>query len=177
MQGAPGHFPEPGSTPRGKGSAAGPDGSRVPPVADLEVPSNEGAPASPPDVGGGHPSILTPKVMPVIDRRIAFAGAVLGFGLGLALGLKLASGMPKAVAVEVPTRTPCRNCADRARREEATRLAAKDNGAPVIAVDADDPLPDEPRPVVFSPLTDAPADMVAAAHVPTDANLPPDQTE
>ena len=139
-------------------------------------------PAKDLDTEVGHPSdahrgsgVSARLAVPAqIDRRIALAGAVFGFGIGLALGLKLASGMPKAIEVPVPSRVPCRNCADRERRAEAARLAAKDNGAPVIAVDADDPLPDEPRPVVFSPLAGAPADMVEAAHVDTPGYLPPD---
>jgi|HubBroStandDraft_6_1064221.scaffolds.fasta_scaffold80803_5 hypothetical protein len=179
-QGAPDHFPGPGTPRPRKGSGGRGEGLESDPVADSpEVPTSS---SKPPEVvvpGGepGHTSLPKQLTTGTVDRRIAVAGAVLGFGIGLALGLKLASGMPKAIEVPVPSRVPCRNCQDRERRAQAAAAQAKANGAPVIPVESDDPLPDEPRPVVFSPLAGAPADMVAAAHVPTDANLPPDQTE
>ena len=146
--------------------ADSPDGARS---------SMPAKPAAQPPVEPATPSPLARLTMPTIDRRIAIAGAVLGFGIGLALGLKIAQGMPKAIEVPVPTRTPCRSCAERERRAEAAAREAKANGAPVIPVVGDDPLPDEPRPVVFSPLEGAPSDMVVAAHVPTNADLPLDQ--
>ena len=149
-------------------------------MADSPEGSRSSTPAKPeaqPAVEPATPSPLTRLTGPgpTIDRRIAIAGAVLGFGIGLALGLKIAQGMPKAIEVPVPTRTPCRSCAERERRAEAAAREAKANGAPVIPVVGDDPLPDEPRPVVFSPLEGAPSDMVVAAHVPTNADLPLDQ--
>jgi hypothetical protein len=85
--------------------------------------------------------------------------------------------MPKAIAVEVPAKVPCRSCAERERRAQEAAAAAKANGAPVIPVEGEDPLPTEQRPITFSTLEGAPSDMVAAATVPTPGYLPPDQTE
>ena len=132
-----------------------------------------------PDPGHASPKsdVGVPKpAPPLIDRRIAVAGAVLGFGLGLALGLKLASGMPKAVEVPVPTRVPCRDCAERARlREENATRNGSNPPAPDHAIPFDTVKIDQP--VTFSPLEAAPDEMVSMAHVPTDAGLPPDLPE
>jgi hypothetical protein len=131
-------------------------------------------PGHPSDVSRGSGVSARITVPALIDRRIAVAGAVFGFGLGLALGLKLASGMPKAVEVPVPTRTPCRNCAERERqRLEAARRNGSSPPPPDHTVPFDPVTPDQP--VTFSPLVDAPAEMVAMAQTPTDADLPADQ--
>jgi hypothetical protein len=119
-----------------------------------------------------------PSLPATIDRRIAIAGAVLGFGLGLAVGLKLANGMPKTV--EVPVRTPCRNCAERERQAATAPAYAPPppvRDVPMATTPATAPPPDPSSLTgmrTFSPYASAPAGMVDQAAQPAqdDGSVP-----
>jgi hypothetical protein len=82
----------------------------------------------------------------LVERRYLVAGGVIALGIGIMVGFKLGGGM-ETKTVEVPVRTPCKNCAER------ERLAQLEASTPAPAV-TDAPAP-PPAPVPPLPGLDA----------------------